>query len=71
MRIAAGIACMGFTNEQLDELVSLYELVIEKEGGTSLRDVSQIEVECEKRAEEKRKSTFRDKVDEKVKESKK
>lgn len=43
MRIVAGICCLGFTNEQLDKLVSLYELVIEKQGGSTVDDAIQIE----------------------------
>jgi hypothetical protein len=50
MRIAAGICCLGFTNDQLDKLVSLYELVIKKEGKSSLEDAIRIEEEVKERA---------------------
>jgi len=43
MRISAGIACMGFTNKQLDLLVCLYELVTDKKGNSNLLDVCKIE----------------------------
>ena len=50
MRIAAGICSLGFTNNQLDLLVSLYELVISKEGNTSLDDTVRVEHEVNERA---------------------
>ena len=43
MRIATGIVGYGFDNKGLDMLVSLYELVIEKEGETHLKNVCQVE----------------------------
>ena len=54
MRIAAGIAQLGFDNHHLDKLVSLYEYVIEKEGDGNLRDIARIEVEVEKRQVERK-----------------
>ena len=61
MRIAAGVAGFGFRNEQLDLLVSLYELVKENEGRTNLYSISDIEVEVKKRADTKKKSELLDK----------
>ena len=51
MRISAGICRYGFSNEQLDTLVSLYELIIEKKGDGTIDDITKIEIECKKRAE--------------------
>jgi len=67
MRIAAGMVGYGFDNKQLDMLVSLYELVIKKEGETDLRTVTQIESEVKKRADIKSRSEFLDKISEKTK----
>lgn len=53
MRIAAGICSYGFTDEQLDLLISLYELVLEKEGETDLNSISNVEQEVKQRAKEK------------------
>jgi hypothetical protein len=49
MRIAAGIAGYGFKEEVLDTIVSLYELVLDKEGKTSVEDVVRIEHEVKER----------------------
>lgn len=66
MRIAAGIACFGFKEEQLDLLVSLYDLVQEKEGETNVHDVVKVEFEVKKRKEERIKSEMLDEVSEKI-----
>jgi hypothetical protein len=50
MRIATGIAGYGFDNKALDMIVSLYELVIEKQGESDLRVISKIEAEVKERA---------------------
>lgn len=48
-RIAAGIAGMGFTNEQLDLLVSLYDLTLKKNGKANIEDIVRVEVEVKER----------------------
>ena len=50
MRIAAGMACFGFKNEDLDMLVSLYDLVLDKKGKTSVEDVVEVQIEVKERA---------------------
>jgi hypothetical protein len=54
MRIAAGISGFSIQNEHLDLLVSVYEMVTEKEGKTSLSDIVNVEHEVEKRSKERR-----------------
>jgi hypothetical protein len=66
MKIACGIAGYGFKYDGLDLLVSLYELVIEKQGDADLRMLSQIETSVKERAEIKKRSELLDKVSEKV-----
>lgn len=55
MRIAAGICCLGFSNEQLDLLVSLYDEVLKRKGQTCLSHVVDIRVAVEKRADAEKK----------------
>jgi len=62
MRIAAGICSFNISNEHLDELVSLYELVIEKQGEGTLRDALRCQSEAKSRAELKHKQELLDKV---------
>lgn len=45
MRIAAGIVGYSFDRKGLDMLVSVYDLVIEKQGDADLRSI--VKVECE------------------------
>lgn len=66
MRIAAGIVGYGFDNKGLDMLVSLYELVIEKQGDTDMKSVCKIEAEVKSRADTKSRSELLDKVSEKT-----
>jgi len=49
MRIASSIAGLGFTYEQLDLLVSFYELIIKKGDKSNIKDVVLIEKEVEER----------------------
>lgn len=49
MRYACNIVGFGFTVEHLDLLVSLYELIIQKEGNTSLKDIAEVKAESEHR----------------------
>jgi hypothetical protein len=53
MRIAAGMACFGFTNDQLDLLVSLYDTVTEKKGKTAISDIVDVEFAVKTRKEER------------------
>ena len=66
MRIATGIVGYGFDTKDLDILVSLYELVIEKKGDSDLQTICEIEAEVKKRADIKSRSELLDKVSEKV-----
>jgi len=66
MRIAAGIACLGFSNSQLDLLVSLYELVLRKKGEATVDDTVNVELEVKKRSDIKSKQDLLDKVSDKV-----
>lgn len=65
MRIAAGIVGYGFDNKGLDTLVSLYELVIEKEGDTDLRTIAKVEAEVKSRDDAKKRSELLDKISKK------
>lgn len=56
MRIATGIVGYGFEPKGLDMLVSIYELVIEKQGETDLKMISRIEAEVKKRVDIKSRS---------------
>jgi len=56
MKIAAGIVGYSFDTQGLDMLVSIYELVIEKQGDADLRSVSIVQDGVKYRSELKRKS---------------
>ena len=62
MKIACGVVGYAFDPKGLDLLVSLYELVIEKQGSSDLNDIAKVEVEVKQRADEKRKSEMLDKI---------
>jgi hypothetical protein len=66
MRIASGIVGYGFDDKSLDLLVSIYELVLEKQGDSDLSDVLKVESEVKKRADKKHKSDLLDKFSDKV-----
>jgi hypothetical protein len=51
MQIAMGVCCFGFKPDQLDLLVSIYELIITKEGEANLRDISVVKREVQERYE--------------------
>ena len=53
MKVATGIVGYNFNPQTLDLLVSLYELVIEKQGETSLKEVCKVEAEVIERHEPK------------------
>ena len=66
MKIACGVVGYAFDPKGLDLLVSLYELVIEKQGKTDLTDIAKVEVEVKQRADAKSKSDMLDKISDKV-----
>lgn len=66
MRIAAGICGFGFKEEQLDLLVSIYDLVLEKKGETDVDSCCKIERAAKSRADIRHKQALLDKVSEKV-----
>ncbi len=66
MKIATGIVGYGFDTKGLDMLVSVYELVIEKQGATHLDAVCKVEADVKRRADNKSKSDLLDKVSTKV-----
>ena len=66
MKIACGVVGYAFDPKGLDLLVSLYELVIEKQGNSDLNDISRVEVEVKQRADAKSKSEMLDKISDKV-----
>ena len=49
MKIAAGVCGYAFSIAGLDLLISLYDAVIEKEGATDLRTISNIEIDVKNR----------------------
>ncbi len=68
MRIATGMAGFTIKNYHLDLLVSVYELVIEKEGKSSVDDVCKIEGGVRLREELRKKQELLDKVSDKINE---
>lgn len=66
MKIAAGIVGYHFDTKGLDMLISIYELVIEKQGETDLRTVCKVEADVKKRADIQSRSELLDKVSERV-----
>ncbi len=63
MRIAAGVASFGFTNKQLDLLVSLYDLVTLMQGKTTIKDIVEIESQVDRREQEKKQKELQKKVE--------
>ena len=66
MRIASSLCNFGFKTEDLDLLVSLYETVLKKKGGTSVDDVVKVQHEVKRRADINHKQDLLDKVSDKV-----
>lgn len=66
MKMAAGLCNFGFSHEQLDLLVSIYELVIEEKGDTCLSKVFKLSREAEDRANVKARQDALDKVSKKI-----
>lgn len=48
MKIAASICNLGFTTEQMDLLVGLYELVSDKKGNTDLDSIVALDLSIKK-----------------------
>lgn len=53
MQLACGLVQIGFHLKDLDMLVSMYDLVLEKKGNTDLNSMIDIQFEVEKREEER------------------
>ncbi len=66
MRIAASVCGFGFKNEQLDLMVSLYELILEKKGESDIASISKIEEDVKEREKINRKLDLLDKISDKV-----
>jgi hypothetical protein len=66
MRIAAGICNYGFTNTQLDMMVTIYEYVLKEKGKGNLAGIASLQVEVKKRADIKKRQELLDKVSEKT-----
>jgi len=49
MRMAMGLANFGFSEEQLDLLVSMYDLILEKEEETDLDSMTTVVMDCRSR----------------------
>jgi hypothetical protein len=62
MRIAAGICGFGFTEEQLDLLMTTYDKLLATKGKTTISDMVDIQVQCANRAETAKKKEIRTKI---------
>lgn len=67
MKIAAGIVGYSFDKKNLDMLVSLYDLTLEKKGETDLDSIVQVKLDVDRRAEEALKQETLDKFSKKKK----
>lgn len=65
MRLAANVCRYGMTDKDVDLLVSLYELIIEKQGNTDLEDIAKAEAGAIKRDDARKKIELLNKVSEK------
>ncbi len=61
MSIAASLCKLGFEHKHLDLLVSLYELVLRKEGLADMRDIADVQEACEDREFERQKPKLKKK----------
>lgn len=68
MRIASGIAGFGINTHQLDLLISIYELILEKKGKSNVEDAVKIEYEVKQREKERQ---IKEMIDKKIKEKEK
>ncbi len=53
MKVAAGVCGFGIREGDLDRLASIYELVMEKQGNTSIDDIVHVEFQVRGREEER------------------
>lgn len=60
MRIASGIVGFHFSNDQLDLLVSLHELIIDKKGKAAIDDIVHVEFEVKDRTEKQKAKEIHD-----------
>jgi hypothetical protein len=67
MSIAMGMCGLSVSEELLDTLLSVYELVLEKKGDTDINSVAKIQFEAKERANIKSRKEMLDKVSEKAK----
>jgi len=54
MRISAGIAGFTMENKYLDLLVSMYELVMKKQGSAKLDEIVEVELQVREREKERK-----------------
>lgn len=66
MRLACRLSIQEMSNMEADLLISLYELVKEKQGELSLQDIVEAENEVQERAETRKDRTLLDKVSTKI-----
>lgn len=66
MKHACGICGYGFQTKDLDLMVSLYELLMQRKGETNLMDTVKVESEVKSRDDVRKRSALLDKVSEKV-----
>lgn len=62
MKIATNMSGYGFQLKDLDMLVSLYELVIEKQGDADIKSIVKVQVEVKNRDDERTRSELLNKV---------
>lgn len=65
MRLAANICRFGMADKDVDLLVSLYELIIEKQGDADLKMIAKAEAGAIKRDDARKKIELLNKVSEK------
>ena len=66
MRTAARIAGYGFDHRSCDMLISVYELILKKEGKTDLEMILKVKAMVEERDDLKNRSEMLDKISEKL-----
>ena len=59
MRIAAGLCQFAIRTQELDMLVRMYELVLEKKGNTALDDMVHVQYEIEQKYEKQEKDRIK------------
>lgn len=66
MRLACGICNFGIDHKNMDLLVSLYELILEKKDNANIKDALQVQREVKERDDVKKRSELLDKVSVKI-----